>query len=337
MNLLIVFFIVGYILSLGRDLFIPFVLALFFWFLIRTLANTIQTITKKRIALILCYALSTMCLALLVIIPIYLISSSVPEILTALPRYENNIHAMVNKILEMVPLAKDDVLAQTKDAINISGFLSYIANGIMNFTNNFMLILTFVGFFFAEQALFKNKILLIAKTKRNKDKANKIVAHIDKRITAYVSSKAQLSLLSAISGYLVMLLIGVDFPLFWAILIFILNCIPSIGSFIATLFPTMLALVQFDTPIPAALLFVGLSVIHFVIANVLEPKMMEKFLNLSPLALLISLLIWGSIWGVAGLLLSVPITVVIMIIMAEFKATRPVAILMSRDGQDLQS
>ena len=84
---------------------------------------------------------------------------------------------------------------------------------------------------------------------------------------------------------------------------------------------------------PFIIIAVGLGAAQFVIGNVLEPRMMGKSLNLSSLVVIISLAVWGSIWGVTGMFLSVPITVIMMIVLAEFQQTRPIAILLSADGK----
>ncbi|MEC7943750.1 MAG: AI-2E family transporter, partial [Pseudomonadota bacterium] len=78
---------------------------------------------------------------------------------------------------------------------------------------------------------------------------------------------------------------------------------------------------------------VGLGAAQLVIGNVLEPRMMGRSLNLSSLVVIVSLAVWGSLWGVTGMFLSVPITVVLMIILAQFKQTRPIAILLSANGK----
>ena len=129
-----------------------------------------------------------------------------------------------------------------------------------------------------------------------------------------------------------LLLVGVDFAGFWAFTIFLLNYIPTVGSIIATLFPAVLALIQFDTFAEFFIVLIAVGAIQLVVGNVLEPKMMGSTLNVSPLIVMLSLTLWGSIWGVAGMFLSVPITVIMLIIFAHFEKTRYLAVLLSGDG-----
>ena len=104
-------------------------------------------------------------------------------------------------------------------------------------------------------------------------------------------------------------------------LIFLLNFIPTIGSIIATIFPSALALVQFDTIGPFVLVVVLLTSVQILIGSFIDPKLMGNKLNLSPMVILISLGLWGSVWGIPGMFLCVPFTVIIMIICAYFPST----------------
>ena len=130
-----------------------------------------------------------------------------------------------------------------------------------------------------------------------------------------------------------MLFIGIDAPLFWAFLIFVLNFIPTIGSLIATTFPTIFAILQFGEFTPGFLVLAIIGSIQLVVGNFIEPKLMGNTLNISPLVVFLTLAIWGVMWGVIGMLLSVPITVILIIIMSEFPGTKPIAILLSQRGK----
>jgi predicted PurR-regulated permease PerM len=130
-----------------------------------------------------------------------------------------------------------------------------------------------------------------------------------------------------------MRLIGLDFAETWALLIFVLNYIPNIGSIIAVAFPAVLALVQFETLGPFVVLVLSMTAIQLVIGSVLEPMLMGKSLNMSPFAIILGLSFWGMLWGIVGMFLSVPILVTIMIVCAHVPSWRWVAILLSKDGR----
>ena len=167
--------------------------------------------------------------------------------------------------------------------------------------------------------------------KRHKQMTN-LVNKIDHSIGNYVALKTLTSLMTGFLSYFALLFIGIDAPLFWAFLIFILNFIPTIGSLIATLFPALFAILQFGDFTPGILVLAIVGAVQLVIGNLVEPRLMGNSLNISPLVVFLTLAIWGVIWGVSGMLLSVPITVIMIIIMSEFPGTRPFAILLSQRG-----
>jgi len=127
-------------------------------------------------------------------------------------------------------------------------------------------------------------------------------------------------------------LIGVDFPFFWAFLIFALNYIPAIGSMIATIFPSILALLQFGSFSYFFLVLASVGAVQMLVGNVIEPRVMGNTLNLSTLVVIISLTFWGGVWGVIGMILSVPIMVIITIVLSQFPTSRSLAILLSEKG-----
>jgi AI-2 transport protein TqsA len=119
---------------------------------------------------------------------------------------------------------------------------------------------------------------------------------------------------------------------FWGVLAFALNFMPTIGTFLGVAFPALYALLQFETLQELFILVGALAALQFVAGNILVPKMMWDRLNLSQFVVILSLFAWGAVWGVTGMFLAVPVTVIMMIVFAQFETTRPIAILLSRDG-----
>jgi AI-2 transport protein TqsA len=158
------------------------------------------------------------------------------------------------------------------------------------------------------------------------------VASIGQKVRRYLLIRTLAGLISGVAAGLWLWLLGVDFALLWGVLFFLLNYVPNIGSLIAGIPPTLLAFL--DLGFGWALLAAGgLLAIDQVIGNYLDPRLMGRTLNISSLVVLISVIFWGWIWGVAGALLSVPMTATIMIACGHVPALRPIAILMS-SGDD---
>jgi predicted PurR-regulated permease PerM len=155
---------------------------------------------------------------------------------------------------------------------------------------------------------------------------------IDKDIQTYIKIKTLSSLATALFSFTVLYFVGVDLAVFWALLLFILNFIPTIGSMVAVFFPLIITLIQFTSILPFVIVAILLILIQTIIGSILEPKFLGKSLNLSPLVIILSLTIWGSIWGVVGMFLCVPIMVITNIILAKFEKTRPIAVMLSATG-----
>ncbi len=135
------------------------------------------------------------------------------------------------------------------------------------------------------------------------------------------------TLISATTGVLVWLftwLIGLEFPLVWGVLSFLLNYIPTLGSIVAVIPPTLFAGITGDASLFLTTL-AGLTVIQFTIGNLLDPRLEGRVLRLSPLLLFLSMVFWGWMWGIPGALLGIPILSAIFIVCRRFDATRPIA------------
>jgi predicted PurR-regulated permease PerM len=156
---------------------------------------------------------------------------------------------------------------------------------------------------------------------------------IDADIRTYIGVKTFTSFLTAAISFVILSWTGLDFAELWAVLIFVLNFIPNIGSIVATILPSLLALVQFEPLTPFLVIFFGIGATQIVIGNILDPNLMGHRLNISPLVIVLSMLLWGYLWGVPGLFLGVPMMVILMIVLYHFEDTRWVAVLLSRDGR----
>ncbi len=130
-----------------------------------------------------------------------------------------------------------------------------------------------------------------------------------------------------------MAVLGLDNATFWALFIFITSYVPMIGAAVGILAPVAFALLQFSSPLTAVALLLGLEAIMFVIGNMFLPRMQGRSLNLDPVVLLLSLAFWGALWGLPGAFLSSPLTVMAMVILAQFPSTHWIAVLLSGDGE----
>ena len=130
-----------------------------------------------------------------------------------------------------------------------------------------------------------------------------------------------------------MFAVGLDNVAFWTIVLFLLCYIPMLGVTVGSIVPALFALLQFASWWQAAVVFGGIQVVAFIVGNFIYPRMQAESQNIAPVATLLSLAFWGSLWGLTGAFLAVPLTLMVMMICAYFPRTRWVAVLLSNDGE----
>jgi len=331
---LILVWITGYLLIVGRGLLIPIVIALFIWNLLNTLNVAMQKIPKlgPHLPEWLKQILSIAVFIGMGSVLIDIITNNVSDVMAASSRYQDNLMHIFNGIDQHYRIKMLAGLDGFMKDISVQGILVNIYGVFTTITSSAVLITLYVVFLFVEQHFFKEKIYALFPQPGHREVVDSILSHIVRDTQTYLGLKTLLSLFTALASWIIMKWVGLDFAEFWALLIFFLNFIPNIGAIVATAFPAMLALIQFQSWLPFMLITSGIVVVQFVVGNILEPRFMSKSLNLSPLVILFALALWGAVWGVLGMFLSVPITVTMLIVFAHFKSTRPIAILLSQDG-----
>lgn len=350
-SLLLIITAIFALLILGKNLIIPFVIALLIWYLINALSHWIGKFKyrKKKLPYWATTVVSGLIITLIILFIGGLIAQNARQMIVELPKYEKNLGQIVDKIGDSFPNADDilqrifspetseefwEALSPLTGNINFSDIISNILNTLSGLAGNTFLIVIYVMFLFFEQAVFPKKIRALFPQKDQFEQFHEIIEHINEAIRAYFQVKITVSLITATTSYLLMAVVGVDFAVFWAFLIFLLNFIPNIGSLIATIFPALLSLVQFENSfVPFLVILVGVGAIQLIVGNFLEPRMMGSSLNISSLVVILALTLWGAIWGIAGMILCVPLTVILMIVLAQFPNTRPIAILLSEKGE----
>lgn len=227
--------------------------------------------------------------------------------------------------------AASAVIAAFRD-IDVGANLRSLAGSAGNLLISTVLVILYIGFLFAERPHFSAKFEKLFPAPERAERLRHILGAIGRSVRHYVLVKTAVSLATAGIVYALLLLLGVDFPETLATLTFFFNFIPNIGSIVASFLPMLVALVQFGDWPMALIVLLCIGTIQFSIGNIIEPMLMGRALHLSSLAIILSLTFWGAVWGVVGLFLAVPIMVMVMIVCAHVPGLKPVAILLSRDG-----
>ncbi len=334
---LIIVGLVVFALIYFRSLIQPFILALVVWYVIRGIRNLIGrirfkgwTIPKWLTGLI------SILLTFAILWGVFeLISYNVNLIINKSPEYNENWSSLLANVTEITGIQNIDTFLEEQISrvdFDVQKMATDTLNVVSGLIGNFALVLVYVIFLLIEENFMPLKVEAMFERGDRKGRFSNIVKRISKSINAYFTVKFIVSLVTGALSYFTLLIIGVDFAGLWAFLIFLFNFIPYIGSLVATLLPSFFAVFQFAAFLPFLWVFITVELIQITVGNYIEPRIMGKTLNLSPLVVILSLSFWGAIWGIIGMLLSVPIISVLVIIMAYFPSTRNIAILLSEKG-----
>ena len=333
-NFFIVAISIVVVLSLGRNLLIPLVFALLLWFVVKQIRFFMDKMPfiKKHIPNWLKNIVSFLLIFYVIQSIIDIVLANIRLLLVTYQRYEANLGILINKVNDTFGIDLMEHLQVYVADIDFGAMFFSLFSYSTDIVGKMVMVIIYAVFVFLEEPSFQAKLKLLFPDKAQFDNTYMIIERIERSTAKYLGLKTLIGLTTSIISYIILVIIGVDFPVFWAFLIFVLNFIPAIGSIVATLFPVVFSLLQFGDFFPAlmVLLFVGST--QFFIGNIMDPRLMGNSVNLSPLVIILSLSFWGAIWGITGMLLSVPIMVIIVIILAKIPYTRSIAILLSRDG-----
>jgi len=268
-------------------------------------------------------------IALFTITIVGVIGASVSSFNDKIPFYEERFEVFWNGFNQFaIEKGLIDTQFNMSDYINtglIMGFAGDVFSGFSSLLSNSLLILLLVVFLLLEISAFERKISII--NKKSLVRINKIILSLN----AFFGTKAIISLISAILVSVSLTIIGVDFPLLWGFLAFLLNFIPNIGSIISSVPAVLLSLVQIGVPAAIATA-IAFLIINVVIENILEPRLMGRNLGISPLIVLVSLIFWGWVLGLVGMLLATPLTMAIKIIFDNMEETKHIGLMMGDES-----
>ena len=328
-----------YLLNAGQPLLLPLVIAITLWYLINTLGHAFNRIkvAGRRLPMPLCLVAAFLSFSLLIWALVGYFGGQAPAVREVLPLYQANLLARLDSLplqnlpLFGEPLGEIDLRRLFTEWVNLPALATDIITAFGGIVGSSVLILIYMLFLFMEQGNFGRKLSALA-ADRGRD-LHGIMAQVRDDIRKYISIKMFTSTLTGLLSYLFLLMVGVDFAGVWGLLIFLLNFIPTVGSIVATVFPAMIALAQSEGYGLLLWVLAGIGGLQIIIGNILEPRLMGSSFNLSPIIILLNLALWGYIWGIPGMFLCVPFLIILTIVLSHFPRTRPIAVILSRDGR----
>lgn len=270
-----------------------------------------------------------------------LLTKSLGTIFSEYPKYEIRLMSIFEKIAFHLNLEFDkgkSFIENLWGILQVRDFIQKAAvnlsSGIVSSVKSVLVFLLMLAFLLIELGSFSEKIN-IAFEGVSRGAILNISSQIIFDVTRYLSIKFFISLATGILVYAGVAIVGLDFPIVWGFFAFVMNFIPTFGSIISIVITFLFALLQFY-PEWGKIIYVVILLIsvNFVLGNIIEPRIEGRHLGLSPFAILISLSIWGWIWGFIGMILAVPMTVIIKIVCQNIPELRRIAIFLSNNPEE---
>lgn len=262
-----------------------------------------------------------------------LVRNNIEQARLQLPHYERRFQQLVERGLGYLPMEKDEAEEWLRDAqgaatARLSETLQVAVGQFLDFFLWMFVVFIYLIFWLAERVGFPDRVRR-AFGDIHGGRVLGIVESINQAISQYIAVKTFVSLLTGAASFVVLAAFGVDFAVMWAILIFLLNFIPYLGSLLATALPIVLSFLQFDEAWKGVAIAVLLIAIQQAVGMFIEPKLAGHRLGVSPLLIILSLAFWGLVWGIVGMILAVPLLVTVKIILDNIPETKALATLMS--------
>lgn len=341
MNGIILFAAAVVFLWMGRSILIPLLVAVFMWYLINAIAAYCRKLfpysnqNSRKDNMIAARAFdwtSNIVAAVILFGVIYLFVTQVrpmfSELIASLPGLQHKLIDLGDYLSASVGLKFDENILP-----NITKIAKNVGTSVASIATSVGMIVVYMLFMFVEQSTFNRKFAALFPNKNKYKKMRYIAESIDTNMKKYLFMKTMISGITGILSYIWLHMIGVEFAGVWAFIVFVTSYIPTIGAIVACSLPILYSIATTGGLQQPLLTAIGLIGLQILFGNIIEPKLTGSTLNLSTLAILINLVFWGMIWGIAGMFFSVPLLVATYIITAQFDSTRWIAVLLSADGQ----
>ena len=353
---------VGWLFYVGKAIILPIVTAVILLQILYSASAAVARIPGLgRSPLWLRASLALFAVILLLFAMIRMLIASLQTLVPSLPRYQTNLENLFTvwlpasqKITKVKPDMSDMMASPTVmfdrgteavvngvsqfanrllTEVDIAAIAQSILSSLTSFGGFLFITILYASFMLSEITGFPDKVRrAFGGDTEAKDTLN-MITRINHDIGSYLATKTLINIILGVICWIIMVLLGVEYAALWAIIIGLLNYIPYIGSIVGVAFPALFAVAQFGT-LTIPLIATGLmTAAQVIIGNVVEPRMLSKSVNLSPMVVLVSLSVWSSLWGIPGAILAVPFTTILMIVLAGRKGTKPIAALLSSDGR----
>jgi AI-2 transport protein TqsA len=217
--------------------------------------------------------------------------------------------------------------------VSVPEIAGFVLSSVQGLLSGVLLMIVYFGFMLAGRDRMSRKMDHIRAPAGRARTIRAVVERIASDLETYIWVQTITGTILTVSAAVVMLAVGLHNVLFWCVLFFLLTFIPNIGVTIGSIAPALFALLQFPTIWQAVVIFVVIQIVATVVGNMIYPRLQAETQNIDPLATILSLSFWTLLWGLAGAFLAVPLTLMSMMVFAQFDSTKWIAALLSNDGR----
>lgn len=327
----------GWVLVIGKTVILPFVIAVMLTYVLVGATKSLRRVPPMaHFPVWLSYVLVLTIFGLALTFMSLIVVSNLRSITQTAPAAEENLLALLGKIGSAFGVSNAPSWSTLRevllDRIDLPDLSLSLLSSVASAGGYTVLISTYIVFMVAERRPLSHKVDLLFTDTDDRGAARKIFDRINNQIVTYLFTKTLINAVLGVISYALMALMGIENAVFWAFAIGLFNYIPYVGSLIGVGIVVTYTAVMTGALGPILLALVLLTGAQVYVGNWLEPRVMSRSLNLSPLTVLVALVVWGSLWGLPGAIIAVPMTSILMIVLAAFDSTRGIAILASRDG-----
>jgi len=320
-----------------ESIFKPLVIAYLIWFIINQLKRFVGKIKVRGKALpnFITNTLAFLIIFLILLLVAELLIVNIEGIVASMPEYLSNFHNIFDKASAFINDPNyAEYLQDGISKLNLSGMATKIIGSISGTVSTSAVVIVYVIFILMEEATHSLKLekLFPVKAKEYK-KFTKNLQNIGASVRYYIWSMTMISLATGLVSYFILLIFKVEYAFLWSFLIFVLNFIPYIGPLISSLFPSIFAVITTGSFMQFVYVFAAMEGIQIIIGSFIQPIVMGKGTNISPVTVMVALAFWGMLWGIVGMILAVPVTSVIVIVCSQIPSTRYIAVLLSEKGE----
>lgn len=320
--------VIIYGMQFAKALLVPFLLAAFIALIT---VRPMLWLQRRGVPAVLAALLIVLFVMLILAVVGTVVGRSIAEFTAALPGYQARLDRIVSDVLAFMAehLNGDDSIQDLGDLINpgrVMGFVTVFLNAMRGVLTSVFLIFFTVVFILLEASQLRTKIEAAFGTEADFERPRLFLVNLGR----YLGIKTLVSVATGFLAWLLTWSIGLDFPLLWGMLAFLLNYVPTIGSIIAAVPAILLALVQLG-PAEATATMIGFISINIAFGNFIEPRLMGYGVGISPLVVFVGLIFWYWVFGPVGMLLSVPLTMVVKLLLETDEKTRWIAVLLGSE------